>query len=145
MRDQLLHHYERELRFIRREAGQFATRYPAIADLLQLEADRCNDPHVERLIEAFAMLAARVQLRLDDEFPEITTAFLQGLCPPLVTPIPSLTIVQFQPDPDQSEATSGIAIPRGTQIHTRPSGGVSCRFRTCYPVTLWPLRSPAWT
>jgi type VI secretion system protein ImpG len=139
MRDQLLHHYERELRFIRREAGQFATRYPAIADLLQLEADRCNDPHVERLIEAFAMLAARVQLRLDDEFPEISAALLQSLCPPLVTPVPSLTIVQFASDPDQSEATSGIDIPRGTQIHTRPAGGVSCRFRTCYPVTLWPL------
>lgn len=139
MRDLLLHHYERELRFIRREAGEFAQRYPAIADLLQIEADRCNDPHVERLIEAFAMLAARVQLRLDDEFPEITAAFLQGLCPPLVTPIPSLTVVQFQPDPDQSEATSGLDVPRGTQIYTRPAGGVSCRFRTCYPVTLWPL------
>ena len=139
MRDQLLHHYERELRFIRREAGQFAARYPAIADLLQIEADRCNDPHVERLIEAFAMLAARVQLRLDDEFPEITTAFLQALCPPLVTPVPSLTVVQFTADPDQSEATSGVDVPRGTQIHTRPSGGVICRFKTCYPVTLWPL------
>lgn len=143
MRDQLLHHYERELRFIRRGAGQFATQYPAIADLLQLEADRCGDPHVERLIEAFAMLAARVQLRLDDEFPEITTAFLQGLCPPLVTPIPSMTVVQFLPDPGQSEATSGIAIARGTQIHTRPAGGVSCRFKTCYPVTLWPLEVTA--
>ena len=139
MRDQLLHHYERELRFIRREAGRFAAQYPAIADLLQLEADRCQDPHVERLIEAFAMLAARVQLRLDDEFPEITTSFLQALCPPLVAPVPSLTVVQFLPDPDQSEATSGIPIPRGTQIHSRPAGGVSCRFRTCYPVTLWPL------
>ncbi len=139
MRDLLLHHYERELRFIRREAGAFAERYPAIADLLQLEADRCNDPHVERLIEAFAMLAARVQLRLDDEFPEITTALLGNLCAPLIAPIPSLTIVQFQPDPAQSEATTGLDIPRGTQLHTRPSGGVSCRFRTCYPVTLWPI------
>jgi type VI secretion system protein ImpG len=139
MRDLLLHHYERELRFIRRQAGGFAKQYPAIADLLQIEADRCNDPHVERLIEAYAMLAARVQLRLDEEFPEITTAFLQGLCPPLVTPVPSMTIVQFLQDPDQSEATSGIAIARGTQIHTRPAGGVSCRFRTCYPVSLWPV------
>jgi type VI secretion system protein ImpG len=139
MRDELLHHYERELRFIRREATGFAERYPAIADLLQLEPDRCNDPHVERLIEAFAMLSARVQLRLDDEFPEIAGAFLQSLCPPLVTPVPSLTVVQFQPDPDQSEATTGIDVPRGTQIHTRPAGGVTCRFRTSYPVTLWPI------
>jgi type VI secretion system protein ImpG len=139
MRDELLHHYERELRFIRRETTGFAERYPAIADLLQLEPDRCTDPHVERLIEAFAMLTARVQLRLDDEFPEIAGAFLRNLCPPLVTPVPSLTVVQFEPDPDQSEATSGIDVPAGTQIHSRPAGGVSCRFRTCYPVTLWPL------
>ncbi len=139
MRDQLLHHYERELRFIRRLAADFTERYPAIAGQLLLEPDKCEDPHVERLIEAFAILAARVQVRLDDEFSEITSAFLGALHPQLLAPVPSFTIVQFFPDASRSEATAGIRIPRHSLLHTRPVGGVRCRFRTCSAVTLWPV------
>jgi len=140
MRDQLLHHYERELRFIRRLAADFTERYPAIAGQLLLEPDKCEDPHVERLIEAFAILAARVQVRLDDEFSEITSAFLGALYPQLLAPVPSFTIVQFFPDASRTEATSGIRIPRHALLHTRPVGGVRCKFRTCSAVTLWPIQ-----
>ena len=59
-RDELLLYYERELRFIRKLATGFAEKYPEIAGRLQLEPTKCEDPHVERLIEAFAMLTARV-------------------------------------------------------------------------------------
>ncbi|MBE0564832.1 MAG: type VI secretion system baseplate subunit TssF [Krumholzibacteria bacterium] len=139
MRDRLLHYYENELRFIRRQLVEFAESYPAIAGQLLLEPDKCEDPHVERLIEAFAMLTARVQLRLDDDFPEISTALLDLLQPNFLAPVPSLTVVQFTGDPDRSQATTGTHIPRHSQIHTPPVGGVRCRFRTCYPVTLWPI------
>lgn len=139
MRDRLLHYYENELRFIRRQLVDFAESYPAVASQLLLEPDKCEDPHVERLIESFAMLAARVQLRLDDDFPEITTALLGLLQPDVLAPIPSITVVQFTGDPDRSQATTGTQIPRHSQIHTPPVHGVRCRFRTCYPVTLWPI------
>ena len=139
MRDELLHYYERELRFIRRELGDFAERYPAVAGQLLIEPDKCEDPHVERLIEAFSMLTARVQMRLDDDFPEITTAFLSLMQPHYLAPIPSSTVVQLEADADRSDATSGMVIPRYSQLHTPPMGGVRCHFRTCYPVTLWPI------
>jgi type VI secretion system protein ImpG len=139
MSDELQQYYERELRFIRRQAAEFAARHPGIASQLLLEPDRCEDPHVERLIEAFAVLTARVQLRLDDEFPEITNAFLGALYPQLLAPVPSLTIVQFTPDASRAEATTGIRVPRHSLLHTRPVGGVRCKFRTSYPVTLWPI------
>lgn len=139
MRDRLLGYYERELRFIRRLAAEFATRYPAVAGQLLLEPDKCEDPHVERLIEAFAMLTARVQLRLDDEFPQLTEALLNALHPHYLAPVPSATIVQFAADPDRAEATTGIRVPRHALLHARPVGGVRCRFRTAYPVTLWPV------
>ena len=58
MRDELLTYYERELAFIRRMAGEFADKYPKIAGRLLLERGKCEDPHVERLIESFALLAA---------------------------------------------------------------------------------------
>ena len=72
MRDELLPYYERELKFIRQMAGEFAQKYPKVAGRLQLESDKeSEDPHVERLIQAFALLAGRVHHKLDDEFPEI--------------------------------------------------------------------------
>ena len=66
MRDRLLGYYERELGFIRGMAQEFAAKYPEVAGRLLLEPTKCEDPHVERLIEAFAMMSARVQLRIDD-------------------------------------------------------------------------------
>lgn len=140
MRNNLLHYYEKELRFIRRELGDFAESYPAIASQLLIEPDKCEDPHVERLIESFAMLAARVQMHLDDDFPEITSAFLSLLQPHYLAPIPSMTIVQMEADADRKDALTGMNIPRLSQLHTPPTGGVRCRFRTCFPVTLWPIK-----
>ena len=79
MRDDLLLYYERELTFLRQMGAEFAAKYPKVASRLVLEPDKCEDPHVERLLEAFAFLAARVHLKIDDEFPEITEALLNIL------------------------------------------------------------------
>jgi type VI secretion system protein ImpG len=140
MRETLLPVYERELRYIRKLAVEFAERYPAVAGRLLLEPDKCEDPHVERLIESFAMLTARVQRRIDDEFPEITDSMLGVLYPHTLSPIPSMTIVQFTLDPEQGKTGRGIEIERGAMMHTKPVEGVRCKFRTTSPVTLWPLR-----
>ncbi len=69
MRDELLLYYERELTYLRQMAADFAGKYPKVASRLVLEPDKCEDPHVERLLEGFAFLAARVHLKVDDEFP----------------------------------------------------------------------------
>lgn len=139
MRHELLPYYERELAFIRQMAGEFAEKYPKSAGRLLLGPDTCEDPHVERLIEAFALLCGRVHHKLDDEFPEITEALLDVLYPHYLRPIPSQAITQFQLDPSQS-TTSTTHVPQGTAIHTKSANGQFCSFRTCYPVTLWPLR-----
>ena len=104
MRDELLPYYERELAFIRQMASEFAEKYPKVADRLLLGPDTCEDPHVERLIEAFALLCGRVHHKLDDEFPEITEALLDTLYPHYLRPVPPLGIAQFQLDPSQSAA-----------------------------------------
>ena len=140
MRDhELLTYYEKELTFIRRMAAEFADRYPRIADRLQLERDKCDDPHVERLIESFALLAARVHLKLDDEFPEITESLLQVLYPHYLAPVPSMSIAEFTLDPSQGKISTGYLIDRGQTLNSKLVEDTSCRFRTCYPVTLWPL------
>lgn len=140
MADDLLTYYERELSFVRQMGAEFAAKYPKIAGRLLLESDASEDPHVERLIQAFAFLAARVHHKLDDEFPEITEALLNVLYPHYLAPIPSMSIVQFVLDPDQGKITSGYAIPKDSTLYSQPVDGSPCRFRTCYPVTLWPLQ-----
>jgi len=137
MRDELLGYYERELAFVRQMGAEFALKYPKIAGRLLLEGDRCEDPHVERLIEAFAFLAGRIRLKVDDEFPEITESFLNVLYPHYLAPIPSMAIVQFAPK--EGALTAGYPIPRGTGLYSRPIQGTPCRFRTGYDTTLWPI------
>jgi type VI secretion system protein ImpG len=139
MRDELLGYYERELVFLRQLGAEFSKKYPKIAGRLQLEADKCEDPHVERMIEAFAFLAARVQLKLSDEFPEITESLLNILYPHYLAPIPSMSIVKFELDPEQGKITTGYPVERNTVLYSRPYQGTPCRFRTSYPVVVWPL------
>jgi type VI secretion system protein ImpG len=139
MRDELLGYYERELSFLRQMGAEFAQKYPKIASRLSLEEDKCEDPHVERMIEAFAFLAGRIRLKIDDEFPEITESLLNVLYPHYLAPIPSMSIVQFALDRGQGKLTTGYKVERGTLLYSRPIQGVPCRFRTCYPVVLWPI------
>lgn len=143
MRDDLLLYYERELDYLRKSGSQFAEKHPKIASRLALEPTKCDDPHVERLLEAFAFLAARVHLKLNDEFPEITEALLSVVYPQLVRPIPSMSVVEFQLDPEKGKLTSGVKIPRHSPLYSKPVSGVPCAFRTCYDTTLWPIHVQA--
>ena len=138
MEDRLLDYYERELTFIREMGSEFARKYPKIAGRLLLEADKCEDPHTERLIEAFAFLCGRIHKKIDDDFPEITESLLNILYPHYVNPIPSMTVVRFEPV-KQNIGETGFSLPRETKIYSKPVGGIPCQFRTCYPLTLWPV------
>ncbi len=139
MRDDLLLYYERELSFLRQMGTEFAAKYPRIASRLLLEPDKCEDPHVERLLEGFAFLAARVHLKIDDEFPEITESLLSVLYPHYLRPIPSMSVAQFQVDSDQVTPDTGLKLERGSVLNSRPVNGVPCKFQTCYDVTFWPV------
>ncbi len=138
MDDNLLYYYERELTFVREMATEFAGKYPKIAGRLQLEADKCEDPFTERLIEAFAFICGRIHKKIDDDFPEITESLLSILYPHYLNPIPSLSVVCFDPV-KQNLSETGYHIERGSKIYSKPVAGTPCEFSTCYPVQLWPL------
>lgn len=138
MSEPLYPYYEDELHFIRKLAQEFARKYPQAAARLYLEPDRSADPHVERLIEAFALLSARVQLKIHDEFPELTDAMLSVLLPHALAPIPSLAVVQFTIDPARA-TPEGVDIKAGSPLQTVRVGDLACKYRTCYPLKLWPV------
>jgi len=137
MSDRLLYHYEKELAFIKQSSADFARQHPAVAESLKLGGDSVDDPLIARLLSGFAFLNARIQQKLSDDFPELTDAMLETLYPHYLRPIPSMAIVQFSPaeDLDGSET-----VPVGTLLDTSTADSQECRFSTCYPVDMWPLR-----
>ncbi len=135
----LLPHYERELALLRSHAGDFARRHPKIAGRLMMTGDVGQDPHVERLIESFALLAARVHKRIDDDFPLFTENFLDVLYPHYLRPFPSCAIACFDASQASAQASTAQILPRGTVLTTRPVRGVACKFTTAYPTQLAPL------
>lgn len=137
--DELLPHYERELAFLRGQSGAFARRYPKIAGRLQLTGDVGEDPHIERLIESFALMASRVHKRLDDDFPLFTESFLEVLYPHYLRPFPSCAVAQFNMADVAAQTSKVTVLPRGTLLKSRPVRGVPCTFRTAYDIALAPL------
>ncbi|GAM09409.1 hypothetical protein OR1_01687 [Geobacter sp. OR-1] len=138
MDDDFLGYYERELTFVREMGKEFARSYPKIAGRLLLEPDKCEDPHTERLIEGFAFLSARIHKKIDDDFPEIAQSLLNILYPHYTRPIPSLSVVQFEPD-IKNIPPSGYRIEKDTPLFSRPVNGIPCQFATTAAVTLWPI------
>ena len=130
-------YYEQEIGFMREMAAEFARNFPEVASRLDLERHRSDDPHVERLIEAFCLIAARVHYRLDADFPEITKAFLNIVFPHYLRPVPSMTIAEFRVKDDSLDQSDAIAIDPGEPLSI---GDDVCEFRTCYPVQVWPIR-----
>ena len=135
--EDLLPYYERELAFLRQHSRQFAERYPKLAAQLLLSGEGCDDPHVERMIQSFALLTARVSKKLEDSYPQFTEALLNVLYPHYLRPFPSCSIACF--DHGASELSSVGSIPRGTELHSRPIKGAVCKFRTAWDLELAPV------
>jgi type VI secretion system protein ImpG len=140
LQDDLLEYYRRELAYLRVQAGDFAARYPKVAQRLDLSDAESPDPHTERLIESVAFLTARIHRDLDRQFPAVATSLLENLCPSLTQPVAAMTVVQMTLDPSEGKVTAGLRVPRGTALTTTAGTGQTCRMRTAWDLTLWPLR-----
>jgi type VI secretion system protein ImpG len=141
MDPRLLEYYNRELQFVRETGAEFAQAYPRIAARLGIEGLQCADPYVERLLESFAFLTARVQLKLDARHPDFTQHLLELVYPHVLCPVPSCAIVEFVPDLSGGLPPTGQVVPKGTSLRTPLNKGdrTVCEFRTAHEVTLWPL------
>ncbi|MUI12859.1 type VI secretion system baseplate subunit TssF [Massilia dura] len=133
----LLPYFERELVVLRAYAAEFAARFPRVADRLRIGD---GDSHVERLIQALALLAARIMKRVDDGFPQFTEALLGSLFPHYLRPFPSCAVIHFGlPDKGLQEMSGVRVIERVTLLETQPVQGTRCKFCMATDVTLAPL------
>lgn len=126
--------YQSELTYLRDMGKEFATAHPSSAGML---SERSDDPDVERLLEGFAFLSARIRERVDDAVPEVVHGLTELLLPQYLRPLPAMSVIEFDP---QMKALRGVRqIPRGRLLGTNPVEGTSCTFQTCFDVDLLPL------
>ncbi len=145
MDERLLGLYTTELRHLRETAAEFGRDHPKIAQRLLLDVDgkdACADPYVERLLEGFAFLAARVHLKLDAEFPRFTQGILETVYPDYLCPVPSMAMVKFSPEEQEESLAAGVTIKRGTLLRSQLGKGerTACTFRTAHDVRLLPVK-----
>ncbi len=136
--EDLLPYYERELGLFRAYSRKFAERFPKTAGNLLIAGENSEDPHIERLIQSFALLTARIAKRLDGDYPQFTESMLESLYPHYLRPVPSYSIVQMRSD-GLADGDTVSALARGIVLHSVPVHGVACRFKTVYDVHFLPL------
>lgn len=141
MNPDLLEHYKQELLHVREMGGEFAREYPKIAGRLGLESLECSDPYVERLLEGFAFLAARVKLKIDTSYSKLAQHLLEMVYPDYLAPTPSMVIAEVTPSYREGSLNQGFTIERGTRLRSQmtPDIQTECDFRTAHDVTLYPI------
>lgn len=138
----LLDYYNRELVYLRELGAEFAQAHPKVAGRLGMNATEVADPYVERLLEGFSFLTARIQMKMDAEFPRFSQRLLEVVYPNYLAPTPSMAIVQFSPSMNEGTLAGGFELPRGTLLRGRVPRGeqTPCEFTTGHAVRLWPLQ-----
>lgn len=141
MDPRLLKLYNRELQHVREVGAEFAAEYPKIAARLGLETFECSDPYVERLFEGFAFMAARVQLKIEAEFPNFTQSLLEIVYPHYLAATPSMAVVEFKPNLQDETLAEGFLIPKDTRLRSQIAKGeqTACEYLTGHPLQLLPL------
>lgn len=142
MDTRILKKYEQELAYMREMGEEFAESYPKIAARLGMDGVEISDPYIERMMEGFAFMAARVQLELDLQYPVLTQHLLEIIYPHYLAPTPSMFIAKLDPDPSQGSMEDGFVLKRGTSLRSplRAGDNTACQFRTAHDVTLWPIK-----
>lgn len=142
MDPRLLDYYNRELGYVREQGAEFAEQFPKVASRLGMRGIEVADPYVERLLEGFAFMSARIQLKMDAEFPKFSQRLLDLVYPDYLAPTPSMGIVKFEPSRSEGGSPDGFTLPRHSRLRARLPAHeqTACEFRTAHEVTLWPIR-----
>ncbi|HEK1094947.1 TPA: type VI secretion system baseplate subunit TssF [Proteus mirabilis] len=141
MNNKLLEYYNRELIYLREMGAEFAKSYPKVAGRLGMQGIDVNDPYVERLLEGFAFLTSRIQLKMDAEFPKFSQRILDVIYPNYLAPIPSMAIAELHPDGRKGNINGGFLVPKGTLMtcDVFKKKGITCKYSTAHDVMLYPL------
>jgi type VI secretion system protein ImpG len=138
--EELLPYYEKQLQEFGQQSREFAQKYPKIAQRLSLNQEQIDDPHIERLIQAFSLIAARVDKKLADSYDVFTRALFEVMFPQYLRHFPSCTVVSFEDINKVKQLTEAHLIPKSTSLKSRSFKGVQCEFNTTQDVRLLPIQ-----
>lgn len=141
MDERLLKAYNIELAHLREMGAEFAAEFPKVAARLSMEGLEVADPYVERLLEGFAFMSARVQVKLNAEFPRFTQSLLDIVYPNYLSPTPSFAVVELVFSAESGSVIPGFSVDRGSRV-TAPllrSDLARCNFTTAHTLRLWPI------
>ncbi|MBJ8419730.1 type VI secretion system baseplate subunit TssF [Acinetobacter courvalinii] len=139
MIEQLLPYYEKQLQEFGQQSREFAQKYPKIAQRLSLNQEQIDDPHIERLIQAFSLIAARIDKKLEDSYDVFTHSLFEVMFPQYLRHFPACTVVSFEDINKLKQLTSAHVIPQKTALKSRSFKGVQCEFNTTNEVRLLPI------
>ena len=137
----LMRLYEAELSYLREMGAEFAHEFPKVASRLDLANTEVADPFVERMLEGVAFLTARIQLKMEAEFPTFTQSLLNMVYPHFAAPTPSMAIVKVAPSDALGTMPAGVLLPPGTELRSLlgTEDQTNCVFRTAHAVHLLPV------
>lgn len=134
MNDELLSNYDKQLNFISEVSQKFSKLSLEIADNIDRSNTNIADPHAARFIEAFALLNARVDCKLDQDLNFFKTALSNHTYPQHQAALPTMAIAQIHSDIESLGLNQEV--PRGALLVSDAAYDSQCYFTTCYPLTL---------
>jgi len=137
--EQLLPYYEKQLQEFGQQSREFAQKYPKIAQRLSLNQEQIDDPHIERLIQAFSLIAARIDKKLADSYDQFTHSLFEVMFPQYLRHFPACTVVSFEDINKLKQLSAAHIIPQKTALKSRSFKGVQCEFNTSNEVRLLPI------
>ena len=140
MIEDLLPYYEKQLQEFSQQSREFATKYPKIAQRLSLNQEHIDDPHIERLIQAFSLISARIDKKLNDSYEIFTRSIFEVMFPQYLKTFPACSIVSFEDSNKTKNLKEDHIIPKNTVLKARSIRGVQCEYRTVNTVTLLPIQ-----
>ena len=137
--EEVLPYYEKQLQEFSQQSREFANKYPKIAQRLSLNQEQIDDPHIERLIQAFSLISARIDKKLNDSYQIFTRSIFEVMFPQYLKPFPACSIVSFEDVNKIKQLSNAYLIPKNTSLKSKSVRGVQCEYRTVQNVTLLPI------
>ncbi len=125
--------YAAEVDYLYRLCERLGAEHPRTAPML----GRGADVGVSRLVQSVAFAAARLRQRIDDDAPEWIQPLVDSLCPELLRPFPSATVLELMPDPAMKEPE---VVSAGSHFASRPVDGRTCLFGSAVDVEVRPWK-----
>ena len=138
-KEELYAYFQQSMNYLNEEGEKFSKEYPFVASALNFSSRGTSDPDVQRLLESFAFLDARLQYNLNDKFSKISTMFLSALYPQFVNSIPSCVVMNMQIDEKMFKTLINQVVPKNTTF-TRMYQQTKVTFSTIKNLHLSPLK-----